>query len=151
MHGSDRLATALYSVGYQGRTAEQLVATVRLAGVDVVLDVRLNPISRKPGLSKRQLAALLAEAGIEYLHEPLLGNPRDNRDGFRDEQPQAARSRFAQRLSDVAHGALLELVHRARNMNVALLCYEADARHCHRQVICEAAQAKDPALRVVAL
>ncbi|PPJ18215.1 hypothetical protein C5E45_10195 [Nocardia nova] len=38
------------------------------AGVATVVDVRLTPISRKPGLSKTKLSAALAEAGIRYVH-----------------------------------------------------------------------------------
>lgn len=46
----------LLTVGYEGRTAEELVVTLAEADVDVLVDIRLTPLSRKPGLSKRQLA-----------------------------------------------------------------------------------------------
>lgn len=70
----------LVTVGYEGRTAGELVVTLAEAGVDVLVDVRLTPLSRKPGLSKRQLADALAAAGVEYVHLPALGNPKDNRE-----------------------------------------------------------------------
>ena len=85
--------TALVTVGYEGRTAEELVSAVAEAGVDVLADVRLTPLSRKPGLSKRRLAAALAGAGIKYVHLPALGNPQDNREAFRRGDP-ASRARF---------------------------------------------------------
>jgi hypothetical protein len=34
-------------------------------------------------MSKRKLAAALADAGIDYMHLPALGNPKDNRQPFR--------------------------------------------------------------------
>jgi hypothetical protein len=86
-------STALYTVGYEGRTAGELVTLLSQAAVDVLVDVRLTPLSRKPGLSKRRLAAALAAAGVDYLHLPALGNPRDNRDAFRQRDP-ASRARF---------------------------------------------------------
>jgi uncharacterized protein (DUF488 family) len=58
----------LLSVGYEGRTAQSLVQLLVDAGVDVVVDVRLTPLSRKPGLSKTRLGELLADVGVEYRH-----------------------------------------------------------------------------------
>lgn len=141
----------LYSVGYEGRTVEDLINTIISAGVRIVLDVRLNPVSRKPGLSKRKLAMHVQEAGMDYLHEPLLGNPPDNREGFRDGRPFEARTRFAQQLAGDSRGALLKLVEQTRTHSVALLCYESDESRCHRQVISEAAQQECSTLVVVPL
>lgn len=136
----------LYGVGYEGRTAEQLVRLLARSGVETVVDVRLNPISRKPGLSKTKLSALLAENGIEYVHERLLGNPRDNRAGFSDGRLEEAQDRFAARLANGSRQALLDLVERARNGSVAMLCVEADQRHCHRQVIADAVEREAPTI-----
>lgn len=134
----------LYGVGYEGRSAEQLVNLLARAGVDTVVDVRLNPVSRKPGLSKTKLAALLSANGIAYVHEPMLGNPQDNRAGFSDGRLHQARERFAERLSNGSRQALLELVERARTGSVAMLCVEAERRRCHRQVIAEAVEEAAP-------
>lgn len=59
----------------------------------MLVDVRLTPLSRKPRLSKTKLAAALADVGIEYVHHRALGNPKDNRAGFREGQP-ASRARY---------------------------------------------------------
>ncbi|MCY3786821.1 MAG: DUF488 domain-containing protein [bacterium] len=47
----------IVSVGYQGRTVDQLIDVLRGGGVEVLVDVRLNPISRKPGFSKKPLSS----------------------------------------------------------------------------------------------
>ncbi len=57
------------SVRYEGRTAGQLVADLYDLEVKHLVDVRLTPLSRKPGLSKCKL-----DAGITYRHMPGLGN-----------------------------------------------------------------------------
>ena len=140
--------TALVTVGYEGRTAEELVSAVAEAGVDVLADVRLNPLSRKPGLSKRRLAAALGEAGIEYVHLPALGNPRDNREALRQGDP-ASWARFQGLLgTPSAQSALAELGSRARRERVALLCFERDADCCHRRLVAEYLLSHDPSLAV---
>ena len=140
--------TALVTVGYEGRTAEELVSAVAEAGVDVLADVRLTPLSRKPGLSKRRLAAALAGAGIEYVHLPALGNPQDNREAFRQGDP-ASRARFQGLLgTPPAQSALAELGSRAQHERVALLCFERDADCCHRGLVAEYLLSHDPRLAV---
>ncbi|MEV4702404.1 DUF488 domain-containing protein [Actinoplanes sp. NPDC049316] len=47
-----------------------------------LVDVRLNPISRKPSLTKTALGRTLAEAGIVHEHRRELGNPKADRAGF---------------------------------------------------------------------
>lgn len=138
----------LLTVGYEGRTAEELVGAVAEADVDVLVDVRLTPLSRKPGLSKRQLAEALAAAGVEYVHLPALGNPRDNRDAFRQGDPRS-RARFRALLdTPQAQSALGQLRSRVREERVALLCFEREPGCCHRQLVSEDLVTRDPGLGV---
>jgi uncharacterized protein (DUF488 family) len=107
-------------------------------GVSRLVDVRLNPISRKPGLSKTALRHVLAEAGIAYEHRRELGNPKVNRAGFAGAPTEltSARSIFRNLLElPEADKALHELAASGRTELVALLCYEADQRRCHRDVV----------------
>ena len=60
--------TRLWTIGYERLLPEALVAELRAAGVRRVIDVRFRPQSRRPGMSKTRLAALLAEHGIAYEH-----------------------------------------------------------------------------------
>ncbi len=138
----------LLTVGYEGRTAGELVAVLADADVDVLVDVRLTPLSRKPGLSKRQLANALAAAGVDYLHLPALGNPRDNREAFRQGDPRS-RARFRASLrTPQARAALDELRSRIREERVALLCFEREPDCCHRQLVSDDLLRHDPGLGV---
>ena len=60
----------LCTVGYERRTVDELITTLTRAAVEVLVDVRLTPLSRKPGLSKNRIATRLYAAGIDYLHYP---------------------------------------------------------------------------------
>lgn len=128
----------MVGVGYEGQQAEQFVAELRSSGVDVVVDVRLTPISRKRGFSKRSLAEHLESAGIEYEHLRALGNPKDNRAGFAGDTDdvRAALDRYAALLTDNdAVTALDRIAELATTSRVAVLCFEATDHRCHRQVV----------------
>lgn len=126
--------------GYEGRTVADLVEFTRSMGAEWVVDVRLNPLSRKPGFSKRALAAALAEHGLHYLHLPELGNPKDNRAGFADVEGVAggeARERYRTEVlaTDLAAAALDRLTELGARDGAVLLCFEAETLQCHRAEI----------------
>ena len=49
----------------------------------MLVDTRAVAASRRPGFSKRQLAASLGEANIGYVHLQKLGTPADGRTAAR--------------------------------------------------------------------
>ncbi len=125
-------------IGYEGKNLAELIENLRAMGVAVLIDVRLNAISRKAGLSKRALSAALAENGIEYRHKPELGNPRDNRAGFGEDwntpEGRAARATYNTSIAtEAGAAAVAELADLARHKRIALLCFEASELHCHRR------------------
>lgn len=136
----------IIGVGYEGLDSDALVSKLRLRGVRTVVDVRLNPISRKRGLSKTALRARLAEDKIGYEHLPSLGNPRDNREGFAEVDGGAARDareKFGELLSNEAAGeALSRVIELAAAGTVALLCFEQDETRCHREIVLMALRAR---------
>lgn len=139
----------MVSVGYQGRTVTQLVDLLRSEAVTVLVDVRLTPSSRAPGLSKRGFAQHLAEAGIGYLHLRELGNPKDNRAGFRRGDP-GSRDRYRAVLSRAEATASLDQLRELIRTSapVALLCFEQDHDTCHRALIVEELIRADPRIEV---
>ncbi|MBE1551144.1 uncharacterized protein (DUF488 family) [Mycobacterium sp. OAS707] len=130
--------TTVMTIGYQNRTVDDVVAMLRSADVKVLVDVRLTPLSRKAGLSKNGLAARLHDVGIDYVHLPQLGNPRDNRGAFR-RGVQAAVARYREELrTPEGQAALGELFRLASQIRVALMCFEANAAECHRSMVADA-------------
>lgn len=141
----------MVSVGYEGRDVQELIQYLLSARVSVLVDVRLNPISRKPGLSKTRLAAELGRWGISYRHFRELGNPRDNRDGYRAGDEEAI-ARFRRLLQDEAADRALGHVSELLDHEVvALLCFESDHSACHRRLVAEALAAKVPRLAIDAV
>jgi hypothetical protein len=111
---------SLVSIGYEGRTADELIATLVDARVTMLVDVRPTPRSRKPGLSRRRLQASLEAVGIEYRHVSALGNPKENREHFRTGDLDRGRSVFAELLSHGdADSALADLAEVCQREHVA--------------------------------
>ncbi len=140
----------IISVGYERRSIEELVEMLSVNRVDVLVDVRLNAISRKRGFSKTALAKALGEVGIVYRHERSLGNPKENRDPFRLGL-QSARDRYVQHLQNGASASFGRVINLAQDERIALLCFERDHSDCHRSCILEMAQEEYPNLHVRAL
>lgn len=127
---------ALVSIGYEGRSVEDLLNAIIEHRVETLVDVRLTPLSRKPGLSKTRLAASAEGAGVCYVHLPALGNPKDNREAFRDGRAREGCIRFSKLMArPAAVAAMDQLEALARDQRVAVLCFERDHERCHRQVI----------------
>jgi uncharacterized protein (DUF488 family) len=113
-----------------------VIGRLKKAKVDMVIDVRAVAASRRPGFSKSMLAATLAEHGIDYVHLRQLGTPKEGRLAARAGRTAEMHAIFERHLQEPA--AQLELAKAeelARKHRVALLCYEADAGHCHRAII----------------
>ena len=132
---------SISGIGYEGLTLDAFISKLRIRGVQTLVDVRLNAISRKRGFSKRALAEALGEAGIAYVHLPSLGNQRDNRAGYGElesDLAHEARDRFRQELQSVAATtAIQDVADLARVGRVVLFCFEQDEQHCHREQVLE--------------
>jgi uncharacterized protein (DUF488 family) len=126
----------LCTIGYEGATTPAFIRTLAEAGVELVLDIRAAPISRKVGFSKHQLAARLAEAGIAYRHLRGLGTPKPGRDAARGGDLAGFERIFLAHLTEPE--AVLdfgEAVALAEAKTVCLLCLERDPKHCHRLIV----------------
>ena len=143
----------LYTIGYEKALLRNVVATLGAAGVTTLLDVRDRPISRRPGFSKRQLAAAVDEAGMRYFHLQALGTPPEGRLAGRRREWDRFWGIVEEKLTrPEAELALQEAGEIARATPSCLLCYEADWRICHRRRIAELlAQRHGLALRHLAV
>jgi uncharacterized protein (DUF488 family) len=116
----------LFTIGYEGRTLEELVAELRAHRIDRVIDVRELPLSRRKGFSKTPLGSALVAAGIEYVHLKQAGNP------YRREED--ALVKYRAHLAS-AEDAVDDVVEAARGHRAVLLCYERHANECHRTIL----------------
>ncbi len=118
-------ARRVYTLGHSSRSAEEVIAALREAGVEVVADVRSAPWSRRyPQYAKEQLERSLAEAGIGYRWlGATLGGLRAG--GYAEHQRSAE---YAEGLAALIEGL---------ETPTALFCAERDPRQCHRHHIAD--------------
>jgi len=128
----------LFTIGYEKARLPDVVTALVAAGVATLIDVRDRPISRRPGFSKRQLAAAVEAAGVRYLHLKALGTPPEGRLANRQRDWGRFWSIVETKLvSAEADLALQQAAAAATQRPSCLLCYEADWRCCHRRRVGE--------------
>jgi len=126
----------LFTIGYEGASYPAFSSAIGEAGIELLVDVRELPLSRKRGFSKNALRASLSECGIGYMHLRALGDPKDGRSAARMRDYAAFQEIYAAHLrrSD-AKEALVELRQLIKRQPSCLLCFEADPATCHRSIV----------------
>jgi uncharacterized protein (DUF488 family) len=135
----------LYTIGHSTRSFEALAAILAAQGIELLIDIRTLPRSRRhPHFNREQLESALPAAGIRYLHMPALGGLRHPRkdsinsawknDSFRGYADYMQTPEFAQAIAD-----LLDLASGART---AIMCAEAVEWRCHRSLVADALAAR---------
>ena len=129
----------IFTIGYEGTTVPELIAALKQAGVERVIDVRALPLSRRPGFSKSGLKAALEDSGIEYLHLKALGTPADGRAAARAGRHKDLERIYAGQLElPEAMAQSAQMLELAREKPSALLCMEREPAHCHRTLLLNA-------------
>lgn len=128
---------ALWTIGYEGRTPDDLVAALKAHGIRRLVDVRELPMSRKKGFSKSALAARLEAEGIAYTGMRQLGAPRDARHRLRETGEWAPFAPVYLAHLDGVPEAVADCTALAKAEPVALLCFERNAKDCHRGLLAE--------------
>lgn len=121
----------LYTIGYEKAALADVLTRLQCEGVQVLVDIRRFPVSRKPGFSKSSLARAAESVGITYVHERALGNPEYRQARISDDWS----SRFRRYLRS-QHDALRDVL-AFLDMGCCLLCYERDHSRCHRTIVAE--------------
>ncbi len=125
----------VFSVGYEKRTLEEFLSLLLNQGVQVLVDVRKNPLSRKFGFSKKRLKEACKRVGLDYRHEPDLGIPSAKRKHLSSKEEyerlfdEYERTVLPRQISLVKE-LVEELVEKKRS--IALMCMERQHNACHR-------------------
>lgn len=113
----------IFTIGHSSHTWERFHGLIGLHGIECIVDVRSNPVSRWTHFNRHELSGLLEGVGISYRH---FGDRLSGRLGNRPANYEriARTSAFAEGIDDV-----LAL---AAQRRVALLCAEYEPLECHR-------------------
>lgn len=128
----------LGTIGYERSTLADFVATLQLANVHTLVDVRERAQSRRPGFSKRALEAALDEVGIQYVHFPELGDPKPGREAARAGNMSLFREIYTTAMAQPkAQAALTKIEELAMTERICLMCFERNYNDCHRKIVAD--------------
>jgi uncharacterized protein (DUF488 family) len=127
----------LYTIGYEQAKPAGVLDELKRAKIRLLVDTRAVAASRRPGFSKRQLAASLDEIGIDYIHLQKLGTPAEGRIAARSGDTGTLWRIYDKHIrTPGARAELDELIALIKSgRRVALLCYCRDPKTCHRSRI----------------
>ncbi len=125
----------LYTIGYEGRSKDEFIDSLRSSGIRNLVDVRELPWSRKAGFSRAPLCELLTANGIAYMHLKPLGSPRKLREGLRSNGDFNAFARAYSGYLAEQTETLDLLASSARLQPTVIMCFERDPSKCHRSMI----------------
>jgi len=135
------LSRVIHTVGHSTRTSEALIELLDAHSIELLIDVRRWPASRRcPQFNREPLGASLKARSIDYLWRGDLG-------GFRKaaaDSPNTGwrvatfRAYADFMLSEEFERIMTELVTLAELRRVALMCAEAVPWRCHRQLLADA-------------
>lgn len=131
----------LYTIGHSTRTIDELLALLKAHRIELLVDVRTAPGSRRnPQFGQDSLRESLRAGGIEYLHMKSLGGLRRPR----PDSPNAAwRNASFRGYADYMQTiqfeqAIDELMAAASAARSVIMCAEAVPWRCHRSLIGDA-------------
>ena len=130
----------IWTVGHSTRGGEEFVQILLAHGIEVLVDVRTFPMSRRyPQFNRDALAASLAKNQIDYKHEPRLGGrrkprPDSHNSAWRNEQFRGYADHME---TEGFKNGVRELLELASTKRVAVMCAEAVWWRCHRSLIAD--------------
>lgn len=129
----------VYTVGISKKTAEKFFTILKQAGVEKLMDIRLNNKSQLLGFSKEQDLKYFCEKchGIAYEYVPLLAPTKDLLKKYQKDKDWSFYELEFLRILESR--PTIDIFKKAcRNIQkICLLCSEPTAQNCHRRLVAE--------------
>jgi uncharacterized protein (DUF488 family) len=136
-----RKPTVVLTIGHSTRPLDDFIDLLRAHAVTRVVDVRTVPRSRhNPQFNQDSLPGSLKKADLAYVHMPGLGGLRHaKRDSFNMGWRNASFRGYADYMQTPEfERGVEELIHLAKQEQIAIMCAEAVPWRCHRSLIGDA-------------
>ena len=131
----------ILTIGHSTRTIADFRDLLQAHGVQLVVDIRTIPRSRRnPQFNDDTLAASLKKSGVDYAGLKELGGLRHP---MKDSQNMGWRNLSFRGFADYMQtpdfeSGINELIRLAQDRSVAIMCAEALPWRCHRSLIADA-------------
>lgn len=134
------LATiTLFTIGHSTRTLEELIAALQAHAIQVLIDIRAFPMSRRlPHFNRESLEKTFPEAGIRYIWMKELGGRRKK--SAADSPNVALRNESFRNYADYMltpefERTMAEVILMAEHSRTAYMCAERVYFRCHRMLV----------------
>ena len=132
----------VFTIGHSRHSLETFQHLLATHGIEILVDVRASPWSRRyPQFGREALASALAAQGVRYrwLGEALGGLRRETTAHKHLALAEPAFRAYAEHMaSPIFIDAIERLCRGAKRWRIALMCAEAEFAQCHRQFIADA-------------
>ena len=123
---------AVYTAGYEGLQIDGFLNILLESGIEQVIDVRRNPISRRYGFHKSTLSRLCKRLAIKYRHVPEVGIPSELRANLQPSDYIQLFQNYEQDILSAQQAAVESIASWVESKPSVLVCMEADPDSCHR-------------------
>ena len=143
----------LFTIGYEGRSIDEYLNILIKNNIKLLCDVRKNPLSRKYGFSKKSLQSALTKLKITYLHTPELGVDSHLRKNLNESKDYEKLFSFYRKEILPYRTIEMNKIKKAlsEKQRIALTCFEAQPKCCHRYCISNFFKKSKPNLKITHL
>jgi uncharacterized protein (DUF488 family) len=128
----------IFTIGFTKKSAETFFTRLRDAGVQRLVDVRLNNVSQLAGFTKRDDLRYFTRAicNIDYVHLPNLAPTQNMLDAYKKRKGDWAT--YEHEFLDLLRQRHIEDdISKDTLAYGCLLCSEEKPEHCHRRLVAE--------------
>lgn len=128
-----------YSIGFTKHSARDFFESLNRAGIERLVDVRLNNVSQLAGFAKRNDLAYFLESicNVEYLHEPVMAPTAELLDAYR--KHRIGWADYERTFNDLIRERSIgdKFAPEFFDRRTVLLCSEHTPDQCHRRLVLE--------------
>ncbi|QED23013.1 DUF488 domain-containing protein [Candidatus Deianiraea vastatrix] len=149
-----REKNTLFTIGYEGISIDTYINKLLANHIKTLVDVRKNAYSNKFGFSKKEFQYCLEKSDIKYIHIPELGIESEKRQELKTAKNSSSNGYdlFGNGVKNIENKLFEDyknnLPSKQRNIErllqileqdklIAITCFEADYKCCHRHVLAE--------------
>jgi uncharacterized protein (DUF488 family) len=132
------VSISIATIGFTKKSAQKFFTELQQAGVQRVVDVRLNNVSQLAGFTKMEDLRYFLKAivGIDYLHLPELAPTQEMLDTYKKQK--GSWSDYEKRFLELMASRRIEATVPKNIIDGGcLLCSEDKPHHCHRRLVAE--------------
>ena len=124
---------AIYTAGYEGMSVDRFLELLIRSGIQRLIDVRNNPISRRYGFHKSTLERLCGYLDLQYEHFPDLGiRPKFRRFLETPSDYDVLFGEYVETTLPANMDAVRRVTELVKERPSVLVCMESDPLMCHR-------------------